>query len=50
MPPAEDVYRRDVSEALADADDTPTILDAFKKCGHDGSIVFTEAPSTCARS
>ncbi|KAK1762815.1 pectin lyase fold/virulence factor [Phialemonium atrogriseum] len=27
---------------LGGTDDTPQILDAFKKCGTDGSIVFTE--------
>ncbi len=45
MPEDQPAYNtRDVDEYEAGAadDDTPEILDAFKKCGHDGSIVFTE--------
>ncbi len=45
-PAGEPVFRqRREVEATTD-DDTPQILDAFKKCGHDGTIVFTEGTYT----
>lgn len=34
--------RPSVDLHAATVDDTPQILDAFKQCGHDGHIVFTE--------
>jgi len=36
------VSQRHTAVAAAAADDTPALLEAFKKCGHDGTVIIQE--------